>query len=171
MSDQPPIESLLAEISNAIKANLPYAALMIALSVPDVCVTLQQDKPRADPDSYAEWVRKYLLDGKESPTGRMLYKLRCGVLHNAKGTHQDMKHFGFDRVIFTPPDSVYQVDGIVLNGAATFSAERFCERMIAAARKWYEENKSDPRVIENEDGLFRVRPRGLPDVGNIPFIG
>lgn len=166
-----PLESVLAEVSKAMSAGLPYAALMIALSIPDICVTLENSAKSANMESYARWVQTYLHNGLDTPTNKLLYKLRCGVFHNGILSHKDMQYLQCSRVVFTVPGSPMQIDGMTLNGAVCWSAQGFCDRMIAAARKWYAEKAGQPGVEENLDNLIRIRGSGLsPYVVGAPLL-
>lgn len=49
--------------------------------------------------------------------------------------------------------------------AAMFDVVAFSEAMLAAVRRWYAANGSDPQVVENLKSLIRTCPYGLP-----PFI-
>jgi hypothetical protein len=80
------METILEEIERALAAELWYAAIVMALTLPDICASLEA-VPNARPDGqrarYQSWVRRYgtyhLGVGDED-----CWSLRCGVVHEGK---------------------------------------------------------------------------------------
>ena len=167
--DTNPLELYLTEIKRAAEAECYHAAIVMALSVPDVCVTIQSKEPRSGPLGYTSWCRQYLQDGTDDHFKAVYYKLRCGVSHNAFFTHRDIKHFGFDRVIFSTPKTNISVRNVVLSRpdekVYVMDAITFINSMTDAAREWLDKNASHPNVKRHLGKIIHHRADEL-----LPFI-
>jgi len=181
--DKVPIEirSILSEIEKALNAKLYYLAIAVALSVPDICSSLEfdPDNPkRASGDTYSAWCNVSMRGAFKNLDGWDLYFLRCGVLHFGHFGHKKAK---FNRVIFIGPESQIKGHDVImfvspgvnigLMGAEDTSVGRkilqlevvpFCETIMKAAREWSIAKATDHFVQRNLPRLVRYRPDGLP---------
>ena len=164
-----PVESLLQEIEKAIKAELYYLALLLTLTLPDICTALEQPNGRTDGKRlYKKWYKANVHDliGGLSPDEA--YELRCTVVHQSSGMASPAR--SYSRVIFTMKTPL-RVDSCVLNDALTFDVEAFCNRWIGAVRTWIEKSAADKNVSANLPNLLQVRPNGLaPYIVGMPII-
>ena len=94
----------------------------------------------------------------------MLYKLRCGASHNANLGRPDMKHTGYDRIVFILPGYPGVIQGVKMGDMLATDLSAFCKHMMDATRSWYADHEADPNVVKNMDTLVRYRPRG--EIGN-----
>lgn len=190
-----PIEAILFEIESALRLKLYYLAIASSLTVPDICVTLSTQKRKAEPLPYAQWsndwfvttlnahamaaipddarayITKPIFDENSVP-GEALYKLRCAALHNAMFERDDMQKFGFERFLFSTPETGINIIGRQSAGGSNdppegrpvmwLDTKRFVLAMTDAARRWYAANSSDDVVIEGLDKLVRYREKGMP---------
>jgi len=156
----PSIEMFLTEIENAIDSRLYYIALVLTLTVPDVCSALESENGRAHSTLYKNWCRKHLQQAFPSLTPEDCYSLRCGVIHQGR---MGIPGRDFARVIFTFPDSGLNVfHNNVMNDALQFDAVRFCQSIISAARAWTFIAAENPIVRANADNLVQLRSNGMP---------
>jgi hypothetical protein len=82
---------MLESITGSLKSENWYAALAVALTVPDVGGALEHADEKATPERYGAWFEKWLA--KEYGfsqfhqfvwiTGKQCYELRCALLHNS----------------------------------------------------------------------------------------
>lgn len=162
-----PLGSILADIERAIDARLYYPALLAALTIPEICAALALDrKVFIKEKHYVAFVDKYAIGLGLS--GTECYRLRGGVVHRANMAGHPL--FSSSHVIFTLPETKagqtrLAVHAVTLasgdNKAATFDLITFCTAMIAAARKWYDEHRSDQKVLASMAALIRYCPNGL----------
>jgi hypothetical protein len=166
-----PLETALQEIEKALAANLFYLALVMALTLPDICAALEDENAYSGRDEYKKWYRENLADRFPFMSDADCYSLRCGVVH--KGS-LGLKSKGstFSRVLFalpTPRRNIFHNN--VLNDALQFDPVIFCADMIAAVRKWYSEHCEDENVKKNLPNVLQVRPNGLaPYMVGTPII-
>src|SRR4029077_3839387 len=95
-----PMETILQEIEKAIDAKLYYLAIVLAVTLPDICAALESADGRTRPERYKAWYRANLASKFSFLTEDDCYSLRCGVVHQGQ--------FGFvnsqyDRVAFLMP--------------------------------------------------------------------
>lgn len=159
-----PLASVLNDIQRAIDAKLYYPALLVALTVPEICAALALDRSvYVREKQYTAFVDKYTSEPGLGVTGLDCYRIRGGVVHRANMAGHDK--LSATHVIFTVPEGAGGVHalGIAVDNKMAYMLDlvRFCDAMIAAAKAWYEDHHSDPKVQENLKSLFRYCPNGL----------
>jgi hypothetical protein len=170
------LERVLEEIHRAFQAKLYYAALTIALTLPDICVGLTlDDEDFVKKQHYVGFVEQYApidLTGKRRSigmTGEDCYHIRCGLIH--RGNAAGNPFFDVTHVIFTTPETGRTFHGFGMHTAddsgraAFFDVESFCAAMEDAVRRWYLANRTNPKVQANLSRMLSHRPFGVP-----PFV-
>ena len=182
-SIQTPFDPIFEEISRALEVELYYLAVVVALTLPDVCAALSDPRGRTTGARYKAWVERNLAPKYLFINPQDIYSLRCGLLHQSQTIHQDGR-FG-RTVISLPGASGSRVHASILGppkagrgdldmaqAIMTLDAGMFCEDMISAVREWFAAHGSDLDVQANLPRLVRLRPDGLaPYVAGIPVIG
>lgn len=76
---------LLTDINSCLEHNICYAALSLALTLPDICSYLEKPKFKGR-KAYINWVEKYFMNEfpmyKDFLSATDFYVLRCAFLHN-----------------------------------------------------------------------------------------
>src|SRR5262245_2274592 len=90
------LDSILVDIQRAIDAKLYYPALLVALTIPDICAALTLDKSvNVTARDYIRFVERYTVaePGADPEAvnfigvdGVMCYRLRCGVVHRGNSS-------------------------------------------------------------------------------------
>jgi hypothetical protein len=161
-------EHILKEIEVAAEKGLPFLAVAMAVALPDICQSLANADGRSNGVRYKAWCSANLGDQFSLLTPDDLYSMRCGVLHN--GRFGDMKN-SVARVLFSLPGSA-SFTNCKFDDAYVYGIVDFCKNFSAAARKWYEEHKSDQHVIANSSRLMQVHENGIsPYIVGIPLLG
>lgn len=163
---------VLNDIAKALDAGLHYLALSVALSLPDICSSAEEDRKPGDKiwkgtqARYVEWCEQYLIPQFSVFTAVDCWALRGGVIHNGK-LHGHPKE-QYDRVVFMLPDArVYMHECISRNnGGVTESAlqldlKTFCNHMVSAVGRWLDAKQGEPVVRDNLSNLVRLRPGGI----------
>lgn len=153
------MDTIFDEIERCRDAGMWYAALILALTIPDICASLDAgNNARSDgvKARYIRWCKRHLA--KYAYDGAILYDLRSGVVHQGR-----FKSLSYDRVVFSTGAPHFhhvtfeQPGEIIL----AYDVSRFCQDLITAAREWYEDSKELPDVKANAERLVRPRPDGL----------
>src|SRR5437899_3058807 len=137
------MEPIFAEIDAALKMRLYFAALCLALAVPDICAALESPDGRSNGPRYAAWFDANL--GKEYVVlpGSACYELRCGVLHEGTFARRGTR---YSRIIFSLDQSY---DQNISDDVLQLSLTNFCLKIIAAARSWSASKSGDPHIQKN----------------------
>jgi hypothetical protein len=165
-----PLGGVLNDIQRSIDAQLHYPALLVALTVPEICAALTLERQDFVKEKhYVKFLEDYADTKKLELSPAACYRLRGGVVHRANMVgHPDVF---VTNVILTIPETVHGVHGMLLEyppynkTAAMLDLRIFCRTIVDAAERWYEANHRDSRVIENMQGMIRLCPDGLH-----PFI-
>lgn len=153
-----PIQAILHEIRVAVNNGLPFVAVAATLSLPDICVSLAAQDGLSSGALYRKWCDDNLPKAHFGyVTGRDLWTMRCGVLHNGRFGEIDKT---VARVIFMLPGSGGFVNCAV-NDAYLYSVVEFCENFTQAVQMWADKNKNDPIVISNLNRMMQYRAGGL----------
>lgn len=165
-----PLEQVIADARRSIDAQLYYPALLVTLTIPDICMGLTLDKNVfVKQKHYIDFVDTYTTQRELGIGGAGCFQLRGGLVH--KGDLRSHPFFGITHVIFTVPHSPLKLHAFNMvheaqdKSAAMLDLGLFCEAMFEAARRWAAKHESDPKVQANLKNLIRFCPDGLP-----PFV-
>lgn len=163
------MDSLLDEVDAALDTQLYYLAVLLSLTLPDICSALESFDGETRKPRYQAWVDTWFLPEYPMMTADDLYSLRCGVVHQGRFGHRNMQ---FSRVIFSLPDGRNNVfHQNILNDALNLDAVQFCRDMQTAVRSWWATQATDPHVQSNIPNLMQYRPDGLsPYMIGVPVI-
>ncbi len=176
-----PLENILADMWRAFSAQLYYPALLVALTLPEVCAALRLDKSEfVKKKHYIDFIDNYAPHDDLRVTGLDCYQLRGGLVHRAnaaghafyEGTH----------VIFTVPETGNVLHAFTLEvvnpttgakkSAMMLDLRTFCSGIDTAVRAWHKAHGAEPKVIESIKGLISWRPNGLPPfLDGAPVVG
>ncbi len=164
-----PLDTILADIQNGLRGGMYYAALVVALTVPEFCAALQCEGGGGGADKYMEWFTANLGHRYPNLTPDDCYSLRCSVLHQGRMGRPGMQ---YSRVLFTVPNAQNNVfHNNIINDALNLDVIQFCEDFIRAALLWYDATRNDEHVVANISNLVRFRPEGLaPYMVGMPLI-
>ena len=148
MSPNPatPLDFLLGEIRKSLSAHLYYAALTVALTIPEICGALESETGWGGSDKYRAWYENNVQTAYANLTPKDCYSLRCSILHQGKLGRPGME---YSRVIFTVPNpqNNYYHNNII-NDALNLDIITFCNDFVHAAEEWYRVKASDPFVVQ-----------------------
>ena len=128
------MDHIVAAIRAAISDRNWYAALALALALPDMCVKASTLGPTSGP-KYARWFDDYVGSQYTSLSGDDCYALRCAYLHEARDAIEEQRAkkalnaFQF----FASSGQIHrQMFGQVLQ----LDVSRFCEDICQGAEIW-----------------------------------
>ena len=139
------MDMILQEIERALNAGFYYLAVVMALTLPDICAALASPNGDTDPRKYKNWYTKNLAGRFQMVTADDIWSLRNGVLHQGRCGHPNMQ---FARIIFTLPEGQGNrlLGGAILNDALSLDAVEFCHAVIQSVQTWFAANQNDPNV-------------------------
>jgi hypothetical protein len=157
-----PIEATLQQIEGAIQAKLYYLAVVVTLTLPDICAALEDVRAYSGRDEYKKWYRENLAGKFPSLSDSDAYSLRCGMVHKGNLGLKSKKPL-YSRVVFTLPHlSGNAWHNCVSDDCLQFDAVMFCNDVIQAVRLWCEKTAGNKIVSDNLPSLIQFRSSGLP---------
>lgn len=166
-----PLNFILREMVQVHKAGLYYAAITIALTLPDICskATFEPSDDnywRGVQARYEAWCERYLSTRLQSLTAQDIWALRGGVLHQGQTFGHPKSRF--ERVVFILPDKgnnqftfgSLSVGGEEVKPVSAISTVTFCTAFLEAANEFLAATKDNEIVQKNLEGLIRFRPQG-----------
>ena len=163
-AERNPLEMIFHDIGRAIEAKFYYHAIVISLSIPDICAALTCNPKSICVTSkdYIAWCETNLEPKFSSFTAVDCYRLRCGVVHWGNFGHPKAR---YDKIVFTLPTKLKMAEGRIGNDdtglVLTLDCVTFCARMISAAREWLRTKTEDVNVQTNLQSIVRLRPQGI----------
>jgi hypothetical protein len=172
------MDHVIDQIKGTYDAGFPFAALMIALTVPDICANLELPPAATNERQqarYKRWFNANLATRITRITADDCWSLRCGVVHESVFGNKDQK---FDRVFFTLGPGEVSSSGAAMISTETgevshsegrvvgLSLPKFLNDICAAVAEWSESKREDLNVQRNLLDLVRPYPKGVP--GRIP---
>lgn len=161
---------ILNQIEQTLNVGLFYVALVVTLSLPDICGALLDNDGRANSANYKAWYAANLQSEFPPLTPEYCYSLRCGVLHQGRS---EIVGAGAAQtpVVFKLPDpNGFHFNNIQMTGqhnVIAFEVAVFCDTVIEKVRAWYATAKTDANVAKNIANLVRMR-KGYPPLFNLP---
>jgi hypothetical protein len=137
-----PLGLVVGDIERAYHAKLYYPALLVALTVPEVCEGLILDKSEiVKQKHYVGFVEKYAPQSELGVSGIECYRMRGGLVHRADFAGHPKAEW--TNIIFTIPETGTEVHGITVQGITAqgevaktgilLSLRNFCVTMVNAA--------------------------------------
>lgn len=162
--DRTPLEEILSEIDRAIRKRNYYSALIVALTVPEICTSLTLERASFVKEvHYITWIEKYLSLGQPGigMSAKDCWQLRGGVVHRADFSGHPYSQFtrvilGVRRGNAVHATHIRRGDELV----AYVCLHEFCKEMTKGALRWLESHRNDEIVLNNMQRLVRYRPEG-----------
>lgn len=143
------MENFIDSIRLSIENENWFAALFIALALPDICGSIETPNETVGV-RYRRWYDKYLLPKYGGMfTADDCYYFRCACLHEGLDKHQRMvyEHIQF----ITPPMRENIVHCNIIDDKLQLQIDVFCEDVRLAVEQWLED------VADNEDICNRLQ--------------
>jgi hypothetical protein len=153
----------LDAIEHSIESKNWYAAVALALTIPDICGWLE-DPGKSSKQRYMEWFNNYLLpkykNDSRGPnfaflTGGDCYALRCAFLHEGGDDISRQKaNEVLSRITFSTTDShLIRVNDEVL----LLNVSKFCKEVCDAVRSWITDMGIRQEIQERMKELISVK--------------
>lgn len=165
------VTELISSIETSIRTENWYAALAIALMLPDICASCDPDLSHVKKNvgkRYKAWCKKY-FEASDSVVidPELCYVLRCKMLHEASSRPNDpiiveldigpdgKVEIAIDYVHFSTDDLVY-LHGNFVDNKLQLSVAVFCRSMMSIVAAWLVEARSIPSVQRELDEMLKI---------------
>ena len=171
------VERLILECESALKNNLYFSALSIALILPDICSKAEYPSENRVGKRYIDWYDEYIgqyqkcpveITGDDMPyaSGTLIYQLRCSMLHQGNPDVDAEKTQVDEFALITEKYSPFGMEicesfGIENDScgntvrAVTLNIQALCMVICETVGAYYKANKAkfdffNYRIIDNE---------------------
>jgi len=164
------IDKYLDSITKSLKFKNWYAALFIALVIPDICGALEHPNEKSG-IRYVNWYNKYMLPKYSSIMGPLqelhvflsgedCYALRCSLLHEGTGDIEKQK---ISKSLESVHFNVSSDKGGVLHcnqykNVLQLQVDIFCNDLIDAANQWLLDVQGDADIQARMQLLSKIHP-------------
>ncbi|MGX9522024.1 hypothetical protein ACWX0P_24985 [Vibrio mediterranei] len=154
-------------VRKSLKREDWYAALLTALTLPDICGRLEnpQKQPRARYQKwYQIWVSSQLAEKTNKQTrtilqlrGEELYALRCAFFHETgSGLEMSKSLKMVKKYRFVTPEAYRTLDESSIKEQMAIPIDTICLALATATDAWFDNVRDDPVVIERLGGILKV---------------
>ena len=172
------MQQYLDSIKLSLETNNYFSAIAIALTLPDICASIEAEDNKTSRDKYCRWFNKYLVDKYTIfSTDRNIvvfsakecYATRCSFLH--QGTHitehQDIisKEKNAVKSVNFMNDTIFK-GYIRLGDEITIDVKSFCQNMIIAVEQWILETRDNDSISKKISFL----PLVYTNTEELPFV-
>lgn len=164
------ISNFTIAVRKAIIQENWYAALTLALTLPDICGKLERPNIKSTFVRYSKWFDEYMLYkysfesfGKKVIllSGRDTYALRCSYLHGGEAdiTEQHRREV-LDGFVFMVSEKVngeyIGSHKIQINNILQLRIDLFCKDICDSVDDWIERNKSNVRIQKSAANMLEL---------------
>ena len=164
------IDRYLDSIIRSLESKNWYAALFIALAIPDICGALEHPNEKSGV-RYVNWYNKYMLTKYSSTLGPLqelhvflsgddCYALRCSLLHEGTGDIEKQKISKIlESVRFNEPsDKGGMLHRNQFKNVLQLQVDIFCNDFISAAHQWLSDVQGDAGIQARMQLLSEIHP-------------
>lgn len=164
------MEELLEQIEKSVENGSYLLSLFVALSLPDICGSLESSNGRASGNRYKAWFNKWVAPKYDGQlTGEQCYAYRCGVLHQGRSSHEQL---GYSKIIFIEPSPNRVLHRNTLNDAYNIDLGIFCNDITSAVREWLSSVSSNIHFQNNYPDFLKRYEQGIPPyIVGMPVYG
>lgn len=158
------MKEILLSLQQSVDDKNWYGALIIALTIPDICSKLENPKENTN-KRYPKWFDKYInLNYKKHLSGNDCYALRCSYLH--QGSHiiegqpisEVISKFSFSPegshlCSFINIETGSKDDG---KNICHLSVKSFCEDLISSSENWLTDIESNNDIQSRISEMLKI---------------
>jgi len=161
------IHNFTNALQNALAQQNFFAALSLALTIPDICSKLEKPELYTK-ERYINWFNEFLLTKYQSEighdhilhtflSGRDFYSLRCAFLHQGELdiTGQKAREVLND-FVFIEPQVFGQVHMNQHNDTLQLQVDIFCVDVLLAIENWIQIHKSDAEINKRAASIIEI---------------
>ena len=168
------MKKIIDSVYNSLENENWYAALFVALTLPDICAALKAGKTSGE--KYAGWFEKNLSQYKGFLSGNDCYALRCALLHSGKDDISDQrKREVLEHCVFLTKGAHCNLfKDCVFNGEKKsflqLNIQTFCKDICKAVENWLVSMRSNLLVQERLKTTIEIHEPGYSYKGLIRFV-
>lgn len=155
---------MVGQAQAAINVDLFFPALMICLTLPDICAAASSENGRASRSKTIAWLCEH--GGYTREDAQLIYGFRCSLLHQGSGRPDKVED---TRIAFVAPDpnQTATMHWLITKRESEtesifwITASLFVDEICEAVKNWLNSHGSSATVARNLKRSARLRPDGL----------
>ncbi|OBW43477.1 hypothetical protein AB670_00006 [Chryseobacterium sp. MOF25P] len=169
------IQQLIKSIELSFENDNHYAALTVALTLPDICGKLESPMKKSSV-RFIEWFDRYLKENFQSNqqgelniflTANDCYALRCSFLHEANDDISEQRaKETLDKISFV----TMNLHKIKIDNVLFLNVKMFCIAIIEAVKNWLKDIDTDKDIQERINNLLKINTSGFSPMPGI-YLG
>lgn len=172
------MEKFIDAIETAIKTKNWYAAICVALSIPDICGYLEEPT-QGSKLRYEKWYERYMLSKYSSFIGADrtphtflspgdCYALRCALLHEGTDVIMEQRaRSALDKFHFIEPPPDAYIHCNQYNNVLQLQVDAFCKDIIEGIRQWVQDTSGNATILSRLVNILTIHP--YHDIPGIRF--
>lgn len=146
-----------------------YAALSVALTLPDICASLEDPGPSKTHSRYVAWFKKWAAKHfGEYLSAEDCFQLRCSLIHSGSADIEETKRAGVDKFEFLADDNAphlivqrgNKIDGVLQPSVTILNTKLFCEAIYESAEAWDASIIDNAKMQEAKKSLIVIKDHG-----------
>lgn len=182
-SSEPRLLQFTKSIEQSLTSKNYFSALIVALTLTDICCSMDNENRWTSGAKYAKWFKKYVghhyishigLDQVETTflSGEECFALRCSYLHKGTNNIEDEKIIKDYESKSVKIEFMAEMnsDCLKLNNILLLKLEAFCYRIIEGVNNWLQDSKGNSRIISHMREIPKIHTEGFSPIPGV-FIG
>lgn len=166
------MDKLIKSVYNSLDNKNWYAALIVSLTLPDICVALERGSTNRV--EYINWVESHLSSYKKVVSGKDFYYLRCSLLHQgiADISNKDGRDVLDYFIFLTEGPHINFISGNINGKEVTLlqlNVQEFCKDICKSVEKWLADNSVNTLIQERIRKTIEIHNPGYLHLGAIRF--
>lgn len=162
-----------AQMKQASDAGLFFPALVLALTLPDICSALASENGRSSGSKYRQWIREWVYPDWSDDFPEKLWDYRCALLHQGRSTQG--KSGSFPIAFIVPDPNRPRLHNIT----TSFGADEvtWCDvtslvnDVGRAVGTWLSAHGRSSLVRRNLERSIHLRAKGIPPhLDGVPVV-
>jgi len=165
------MKKLLNSVYNCLETQNWYGALLISLTLPDICGFANYPQLHSK-ERYVKWFNIYLKPKYEHLdiltkdktiflTGEDCYALRCSFLHEGSDIIVSQRARKIlDNYVFTTTGAHCNYLVFTDRKILQLSVDKFCKDICSGVEKWIENTSNDKEINEIISGMLKIHTSG-----------
>ncbi|MCT4377647.1 hypothetical protein EFM21_00440 [Leuconostoc falkenbergense] len=159
MTLQEKLNPFLNDMQSCIEKGQYYAALTVALTLPDICASLDKNSFGNPPgERYEKWMNQYFIHQNnydQSLNAKDFYKLRCAYIHAGTDNISKESNPILSRVRFTYGSNAIHRVGIQYSTENIFVLYLpcFCQEMRNSVIDFIGDSNNNKTILNNSDKI------------------
>jgi hypothetical protein len=132
-----------------------YAAIFMALTMPDICSAIENPDEMRVGVRYREWFNRYLREKYQFRnvefTAEDCYQFRCKCLHQGIARREGLEEFELSQ-----PLNGWVIHMNIINGMIQIQVSEFCEDVCQAVENWMMDTLNNPDITLRMRELIKI---------------